>query len=75
MTRKQFYLKTVIAMASNPNYVEVRSEDVDESSCRLRIYDILNDAETLNDEVDTAWPNVFDEQESVATHFKPTGMT
>ena len=74
MTRKEFYLKTVIAMSSNPNYVEVRAEDANESSCSLRIYDILNDAETLNDEVDTAWPNVFDEQESVATHLEPTCM-
>ena len=69
MTREEFYLKSIIAMAGNPNYVEVAPFE-DDPSCIthvLRKDEILMDAERLLSETEKEWPEAFDKktQESV----------
>ena len=74
MTRKEFYLKSIIAMAGNPNFVEVKPSDDDEKfiSHVLLTEEIVMDAERLMSAVGTEWPSVFDddtfeEKESIKT--------
>lgn len=69
MTREEFYLKSIIAMAGNPNYVEVAPFEDDQSCIThvLRKDEILMDAERLLSEAEKEWPEAFDKkpQESV----------
>jgi hypothetical protein len=65
MTKKEFYLRSIISMAGNPNYVGVSqiSPEGDDNECYSRILDrdeVLNDAYALIKEAETAWPGVFD---------------
>ena len=65
MTKKEFYLRSIISMAGNPNYVNVSqiSPEGDDNECYSRILDrdeVLNDAYALIKEAETAWPGVFD---------------
>ena len=69
MTKSEFYLKSIIAMAGNPNYVEVAPFE-DDPSCithTLLKDEILMDAERLLSATEKEWPDAFDEkpQESV----------
>lgn len=62
MTKEEFYLKSIIAMAGNPNYVEVAPFE-DDPSCithMLRKDEILMDAERLLSETEKEWPDAFD---------------
>lgn len=62
MTKKEFYLKSIIAMAGNANYVEVApSEDDPSVTCHTMLIDEIEmDADRLLDRVGEAWPDVFD---------------
>ena len=66
MTRKEFYLKTIISMAGNPNYVNVTElpvEKEDDGVAYSRILDkdeIMEDADGLLRRVEGVWPDVFD---------------
>ena len=69
MTKEEFYLKAMLALASNPNYVEVAPSE-DDPSCIthvLRKDEILMDAERLLSEAENEWPEAFDKkpQESI----------
>jgi hypothetical protein len=65
MTKKEFYLRSIISMAGNPNYVNVRqiSTEGDDNECYSRILDrdeVIEDANALIKEAETEWPGVFD---------------
>ena len=66
MTKREFYLKSILAMAANPNYVEVTllpAEKAGEEDCYSRILEvneIMEDAERLLKHTETVWPDVFD---------------
>ena len=66
MTKKEFYLRSIISMAGNPNYVNVTpippDEECDEETYS-RILDkeeVFEDANALIKEAETEWPGVFD---------------
>lgn len=62
MTRKEFYLKSIIAMAGNPNYVEVKQfEDTETITHVLLKEEILMDAGDLLKDTETEWPGVFED--------------
>ncbi|MBR6804517.1 MAG: hypothetical protein IKM57_06395 [Paludibacteraceae bacterium] len=70
MTKKEFYLRSIISMAGNPNYVNVTpippDEDCDEETYS-RVLDkeeVFEDANALIKEAETAWPGVFDEDDA-----------
>lgn len=62
MTQEEFYLKAMIAMAGNPNYVEVKPAEeyptVDTHT--LLIDEIQMDAERLLKEAKDNWAEAFD---------------
>lgn len=63
MTKKEFYLKSIIAMAGNPNYVEVKPSE-DDPSCTCHVLqkdEILLDAERLLHAIEKEWPVVFED--------------
>ena len=69
MTKKEFYLRTIISMDGNPNYVNVRqiSHEGDDNECYSIIFDreeVLEDANLLTEEAEEAWPGVFDEDDA-----------
>lgn len=69
MTKKEFYLRTIISMSGNPNYVNVRqiSHEGDDNECYSIIFDreeVLEDANLLTEEAEEAWPGVFDEDDA-----------
>lgn len=64
MTKKEFYLKSIIAMAGNKNYVEV-APSKDDKSCichTLQTEEIIMDAERLMTAAEKEWPDVFTEE-------------
>ena len=70
MTKKEFYLKTILAMAQNPNYVEVKPFDGENDedgkeviTHTLLVDEIEMDAERLLKMTEKAWPEVFDKEE------------
>ena len=74
MTKKEFYLRTLISMAGNPSYVNVRqiSHEGDDNECYSIIFDreeAIEDACVLIEEAEEAWPGVFDEDD------EPEGTT
>lgn len=67
MTKKEFYLKTIISMCGNPAYVEVKdlNEEEGKETCMchtLRIDEIIMDADRILRETEDAWEDAFDEQ-------------
>lgn len=62
MTQEEFYLKAMIAMAGNPNYVEVKPAEDDPTVelHTLRIDEIQMDAERLLKEAKDNWAEAFD---------------
>ena len=69
MTKKEFYLRSIISMAGNPNYVNVRqiSTEGDDNECYSRVLDkeeVFEDANALVKEAETEWPGVFDSDDA-----------
>lgn len=70
MTRREFYLRSIIAMAGNSNYVDVTicppDEDLNEETTSriLNKAEILEDAAELLKETEDAWHGVFDEDDA-----------
>lgn len=71
MTQEEFYLRAMLAMASNPNYVEVKPAEDDPSVTThiLLTEEIQMDAERLLKEAKDSWAEAFD-KESVNEHIK-----
>ena len=62
MTQEEFYLKAMLALASNPSYVEVKPADDDPSVTThvLLTEEIQMDAERLLKEAKDSWDEAFD---------------
>jgi len=60
MTREEFYLKAMISMAGNPNYVKVDEAHI------LQAKEIQMDAERLLKEAEDSWPEAFDSSDDNA---------
>lgn len=65
MTKREFYLKSIIAMAGNPNYVTVSpSDDDSQSLCHtLETEEILMDASRLLKHTEEEWDDAFDKED------------
>lgn len=62
MTQEEFYLKAMLALASNPSYVEVKPAEDDPSvtTHMLLTEEIQMDAERLLNEAKDSWDEAFD---------------
>lgn len=63
MTQEEFYLKAMLALASNPKYVEVKpfEDDPEKGETHvLNVNEIQMDAERLLDEAKDSWIEAFD---------------
>ena len=62
MTQEEFYLKAMLALASNPSYVEVKPAEDDPSfeTHVLLTEEIQMDAERLLNEAKDTWAEAFD---------------
>lgn len=62
MTQEEFYLKAMLALASNPSYVEVKPDEDDQSVTAhiLLTEEIQIDAERLLKEAKGSWAEAFD---------------
>jgi hypothetical protein len=67
MTKGEFYLKSIIAMAGNPNYVTVKqSEDIPDCVTHtLETEEILMDAQRLLSKTESEWNDAFDKEEGI----------
>lgn len=69
MTREEFYLQAVLAMAANPNFVEVKtlpSDEIETEECivhSLSVDEIMMDAAELLKDVEREYKDVFDESQ------------
>jgi hypothetical protein len=65
MTQEEFYLKAMLAMASNPNYVQVEKSEDDPSvtTHMLLTEEIQMDAERLLKEAKDSWIEAFDKSD------------
>lgn len=77
MTKAEFYLRSIIAMCSNPAYVDnSECEPISENdtekviSHRLDITEIIMDAEDLLKETEQAWDEAFRDDNSVQASIK-----
>jgi hypothetical protein len=70
MTQEEFYLKAMLAMASNPNYVKVEQSEDDPSvtSHMLQTEEIQIDAERLLKEAQDSWIEAFDKSSNKTTN-------
>lgn len=68
MTKEEFYLNAMLAMANNPNYVEVKPAEDDPSvmTHMLLTEEIQMDAERLLNEAEKSWPEAFDNESNNA---------
>lgn len=60
MTQKEFFLRTLISLVSNPKYVETKTIGLT-TTPSLMVESILNDAENLTTRVDADYINSFDD--------------
>lgn len=62
MTKEEFYLKAMLAMASNPKYVQVEKSEDDSSvtTHMLLTEEIQMDAERLLEKAQDSWIEPFD---------------
>ena len=69
MTQEEFYLKAMLAMASNPNYVKVEKCEDDPSviTHMLLTDEIQMDAERLLKEAKESWIEAFDKRSDKTT--------
>ena len=65
MTQEEFYLKAMLAMASNPSYVQVEKSEDDPSvtTHMLLTEEIQMDAERLLKEAQDSWIEAFDKSD------------
>jgi hypothetical protein len=65
MTQEEFYLKAMLAMASNPSYVQVEKSEDDPSvtTHMLLTEEIQMDAERLLKEAKDSWIEAFDKSD------------
>ena len=73
MTQEEFYLKAMLAMASNPSYVQVeKSEDNPSVTTHMLLTEeIQMDAERLLKEAQDSWIEAFDKSDdSVKEHLR-----
>jgi hypothetical protein len=65
MTQEEFYLKAMLAMASNPKYVQVEKSEDDPSvtTHMLLTEEIQMDAERLLKEAKDSWIEAFDKSD------------
>ena len=69
MTQEEFYLKAMLAMASNPSYVQVEQSEDDPSvtTHMLLTEEIQMDAERLLKEAKDSWVEAFDKRSDKTT--------
>lgn len=62
MTQEEFYLKAILAMASNPKYTEMKhyEDDPNETFPVLQVDQILEDADLLLKQTQSLWVDAFD---------------
>ncbi len=80
MEFREFYLKTIISMAGNPNYVDMAAELVRgkyEDTHKMSVDELIRDAEKLCTSVNEMHPEYFDEEQqgekfSIAEHLSAT---
>lgn len=77
MTKAEFYLRSIIAMCSNPAYVDnsecepINDNDTEKViSHRLDVTEIIMDAEDLLKETEQAWDEAFKDENSVQACIK-----
>ena len=70
MTQEEFYLKAMLAMASNPSYVQVEKSEDDPSvtTHMLLTEEIHMDAERLLKEAQDSWIEAFDKRSDKTTN-------
>ena len=70
MTQEEFYLKAMLAMASNPSYVQVEKSEDDPSvtTHMLLTEEIQMDAERLLKEAKDSWAEAFDKRSDKTTN-------
>ena len=70
MTQEEFYLKAMLAMASNPSYVQVEKSEVVPSvtTHMLLTEEIQMDAERLLNEAKDSWAEAFDKRSDETTN-------
>ena len=70
MTQEEFYLKAMLAMASNPSYVQVEKSEDDPSVTThiLLTEEIQMDAERLLKEAKDSWAEAFDKRSDKTTN-------
>ena len=70
MTQEEFYLKAMLAMASNPSYVQVEKSEDDPSvtTHMLLTEEIQMDAERLLKEAQDSWIEAFDKRSDKSTN-------
>ena len=70
MTQEEFYLKAMLAMASNPNYVKVEKSEDDPSVTThvLLTEEIQMDADRLLVEAQDSWIEAFDKKSDNTTN-------
>ena len=69
MTQEEFYLKAMLAMASNPKYVQVEKSEDDPSviTHMLLTEEIQMDADRLLKEAKDSWIEAFDKRSDKTT--------
>lgn len=74
MTQEEFYLKAMLAMASNPNYVKVEKceDDPSVTTHMLLTEEIQMDAERLLKEAQDSWIEAFDKSDDNAKEYLKT---
>ena len=70
MTQEEFYLKAMLALASNPSYVKVEKSEDDPSVTThvLLTEEIQMDAERLLNEAKDSWIEAFDKSSDKTTN-------
>ena len=70
MTQEEFYLKAMLAMASNPNYVKVEKSEDNPSvtTHKLLTIEIQMNAERLLEEAQNSWIEAFDKRSDKTTN-------
>lgn len=66
MTKEEFYLKAMLALASNPKYVEMQKPDDDDGvEFPVLLTEIIEmDADELMKTANANWPDAFDRESS-----------
>lgn len=61
MTQKDFYLRAMLTLASNPKYVEMRKDEDNGTEFPVLLTESIEiDAKLLAEDARTSWPDCFD---------------